>query len=144
MKKSSLPNKVLSDEEVRSWCQENVPGFVGVYDRSRFHELYQRMRPGDSAVINLDPGYKHGGTHWVAVRVSSEAPIVYYKDSFGAPCPTDVVDAVEATGRGLLYGNNMDQKIDEVNCGRRAAYFLRDMANNAKKKKEIEYFEKHG
>lgn len=144
MKKNSLPDKVLSDEDIRSWCQAHVPGFVGVYDRTRFKDIYSKMMPGQSTVINLDPGYSQGGTHWVAVRVSSEAPIVYYKDSFGAPCPTDVVDAVEASGRGLLYGNNMDQKIEEVNCGKRAAYFLRDLARSAAKGKEIEYFEKNG
>ncbi len=144
MKKNSLSNKVLSDEDIRSWCRQHVPGFVDVFDRSQFAGTYQKMKPGSSAVLNLDPGYSQGGTHWVAVRVSSEAPIVYYKDSFGAPCPTDVVDAVEASGRGLLYGNNMDQKIEEVNCGRRAAYFLRDMAKSAAQGKEIEYFEKHG
>lgn len=144
MKKNELPNEVLSDYDLRKWCEKNVPGFIGVYDRTQFPRLYPQMGAGESAIINLDPGYKNGGTHWVAIRVSSEAPIVYYKDSFGAPCPTDVVDAVENSGRGLLYGNNVDQKIEEVNCGKRAAYFLRDMSGNARHNREIEYFEKHG
>jgi hypothetical protein len=85
------------------------------------------MGAGGSAIVNLDPGYKRGGTHWVAVRVSRWAPIVFYKDSFGAPPPSDVVRAVRASGLGLVYGNRINQKLREVNCGKRAAEWLYDL-----------------
>lgn len=97
------------------------------------------LKPGDSIIINLDPSYKHGGTHWVALRVSRYAPLVYYKDSFGAPPPNDVVAAVRATGLGLLYGNRIKQKLKEVNCGKKAAEWLFDM--EASGPHELAYFE---
>lgn len=142
---NKLPNKVLSDEDLRVWCNHNVPGFIDVIDRTQFPSYYAKMVPGDSIIINLDPGYKHGGTHWTALRVSTEAPLVYYKDSFGAPCPTEVVDAVKKNGnppRGLVYGNRINQHLKESNCGKRAAYFLRDMANCALEGNEIDCFDK--
>lgn len=144
MSHNSLPNRVLSDVDIRTWCQNNVPGFIDVIDRTQFPNYYNRMKPGDSLIINLDPGYKHGGTHWTALRVGSEAPIVYYKDSFGAPCPTEIITSVRSGSnhRGLVYGNKINQKLKEVNCGRRSAYFLRDMANCARTGREIECFEK--
>lgn len=139
----NLPDTLTSDDQLRRWCQEYVPGFVDVIDRTQFPKYYNNMKPGDSLIINLDPGYKHGGTHWTAIRISSEAPVVYYKDSFGAPCPTEVIDAIKHSDnpRGLVYGNKIYQRLHEVNCGKRSAYFLRDMSKAQKSGKEIERFE---
>jgi hypothetical protein len=138
----NLPNKLTSDQQLRDWCQTNVENFVDVIDRTQFEKYYPRMSPGQSLIINLDPKYKHGGTHWVALRISSEAPLVYYKDSFGAPCPAEIIDTIKKYGhRGLIYGNRINQKIQEENCGKLASYFLRDMANCAKQYNEIECFE---
>jgi hypothetical protein len=97
------------------------------------------MRPGDSVVLNLDPHYEHGGTHWVAARISSEAPIVYYFDSFGFPPPMEVVNAARP-GRGILYADSKRQKINESNCGFRAAQFLEKLYDGSTQKKEIETF----
>lgn len=142
MTSNKLPNKILSDVDLRNWCGENVIGFIDVIDRTRFADYYKSMKPGQSLIINLDPAYKHGGTHWTALRISSEAPLVYYKDSFGAPCPSEVIATVKKYGsRGLVYGNKINQKLKEDNCGKRAAYFLRDMANCARSNNEIECFE---
>ena len=138
-----LPNKILSDEDLRIWCRQNVPGFVDVINRTQVPEYYKVMQPGESLIMNLDPNYAHGGTHWTALRVSSVAPLVYYKDSFGAPCPQEVVSAVNNSHlRGLIYGNKIYQKLNEVNCGKRAAYWLRDMAKCAETGNEIECFER--
>lgn len=143
--RKTLGNGVLSDVDLREWGNRNIPQFKGVFDRTKFPSLYPRLSPGDSIILNLDPNYEEGGTHWVALRISNEAPLVFYKDSFGAPCPTEVIEAVNADGkRGLLYGNKIDQKISEENCGKRAAYFLRDIANDSRLNKEIEFFEKYG
>lgn len=139
---STLSNKVLSDQQLDKWCYKYVPGFRGTIDRTQFEQLYKSMPAGSSAIINLDPDYSHGGSHWVALRVSSEAPIVYYKDSFGAVPPADIVAAVSNNpGRGLIYGNRINQKLEQVNCGARAANFLHRMSRAADAKKEIEYFE---
>lgn len=139
--RKSLPDTLTSDIQLRNWCREYVPGFVDVIDRTQFEKYYKDMKPGESLIINLDPGYGQGGTHWTALRVSSEAPLVYYKDSFGAPCPKEIIDSVKKYGnRGLIYGNRINQKIQEDNCGKRASYFLRNMSKYANNGKEIEYF----
>ena len=146
MTSNKLSDRVLSNIDLDKWCRRNVPGFVGVINRSEFENYYKKMKSGDSLIINLDPEYSRGGTHWTALRVSSEAPIVYYKDSFGAPCPDEIIDTINRhrinnIPRGLIYGNRIYQKLSEVNCGKRAAYFLRDMAQCSAHKKEIECFE---
>jgi len=139
----SLPNNITSDTTLDKWCRAHVPGFVGVIDRTQFPSTYRKMKSGNSIIINLDPHYSVGGTHWVALRISNEAPIVYYKDSFGAPPPTDITAGIGnlQPHRGLIYGNRVYQKNNEDNCGKRSAYFLRDMANCAKTGSEIECFE---
>lgn len=138
-KNKRLPDAITSDAELERWCKANVPQFAGVVSATDFPALYARMRQGDSAIVNLDPGYKRGGTHWVAIKRSGEgAPITYYKDSFGAPPPRPIVETV---GGGLVYGTRINQRLSEENCGRRAAEWLRDMAAAAKAGREIEQFE---
>ena len=137
--RSSLGNGITSDKQLDKWCHDNVPGYAGAIDRTEFSRLYKSMGAGQSAIINLDPHYSTGGTHWVAIRISSEAPVAYYKDSFGGPPPQDIVDSIN--DRGLIYGNRIYQDLDEDNCGRRAAHFLRDMARASALGREIEYFE---
>jgi hypothetical protein len=136
-----LPDRVVSDRALHHWSKANIPGFLAVLDRTTFDRTYSVMKPGQSVIINLDPNYKHGGTHWVALRVSSEAPLVYYKDSYGAPCPINIIRAVKDSGRGLIYGNRILQHLTEANCGKRSAYFLRNLAKAAELKNEIDYFE---
>lgn len=138
-KSKSLPNGITSDIELNEWSMQNIPGFRGVISRSDFKKHYKLLKPGDSLIINLDPNYSQNGTHWVAFRISSEAPIAYYKDSFGAPPPSDIINSV--TDRGLLYGNRIFQKMTESNCGKRSALFLKKMSDSAKNKREIETFE---
>lgn len=152
MESKRLPNRVTTNIELEEWSRKHIPGFVGVIDRSQFADRYKKMVGGDSMIVNLDPGYSRGGTHWVAIRVSSEAPIVFYKDSFGAPPPTDVVNAVAGekniyvgkgiahVSRGLIYGNKMYQNLREENCGRRAAEFLYAMSTAASRMRELEEF----
>lgn len=135
---NTLSNEITTDRELNDWGNRNIKGFSGVYSRTEFPNVYPFMGPGDSVIINLDPAYSTGGTHWVALRASSEAPIVYYKDSFGAPPPQDIVSTIQ--DRGLMYCNNIDQKLDEQNCGKRSARFLWRMAKSAKKGHEIESF----
>ena len=137
--KNKLPNTLTSDQQLLQWGKEHIPGFKSVISATDFPKLYPTLLPGDSIIINLDPEYSRGGSHWVALRVSSEAPIVYYKDSFGAPPPDIIIGAIK--DRGLVYGNRINQALNEENCGKRAAEFLRKMSRAAGKKNEIEYFE---
>lgn len=119
-----LPNRALYDDELDSWCRDNVPGYTGTHTRTDAARIVPKLQPGQSVIINLDPHWKQGGTHWVALRRSQYAPVAYYKDSFGAPPPEDVTAAVHRTGLGLVYGNRIKQKMREENCGRRAAEWL--------------------
>jgi len=137
---NELGNKITTDIQLRDWGQRNIPGFRGVYSRDQISRVCPSLYPGESIIINLDPKYQQGGTHWVALRVSSEAPIVYYKDSFGAPPPSNI--ASYCGGRGLVYGNRIYQKLSEENCGQRALAFLGSMQMAADDGKEIEWFRK--
>lgn len=134
-----LPNRILYDDEITAWCKKNVPGWHGIYSRTDIGRVLPALEPGAGVILNLDPKYSQGGTHWVALRVSKYAPLVYYKDSFGAPPPNDVVAATRASGLGLIYGNRINQKIKEVNCGKRAAEWLANM--DAAGPAEMYYFE---
>ena len=136
---SDLGNGITTDRQLEEWGKKNIANFYGVINRSDFPRVYNLMKDGDSLIINLDPGYSKGGTHWVALRISSEAPVVFYKDSFGVAPPKDVQDTIK--DRGLIYGNKKYQKIKEENCGRRASEFLYMMSDAADKKNEIEKFE---
>lgn len=139
---NKLPNTITTDAQLDNYCMRNIPGYCGTISREDFARMFQHMNDGDSTIINLDPEYGRGGTHWVALRISSEAPIVYYKDSFGAPPPDDIVRVINSGRplRGLIYGNRINQKISEENCGKRAAMFLKRMAAAASDRGEIEYF----
>lgn len=135
---SFLGGGTTSDIQLADWGHKNIPGFRGVYSRDELERVCKGLSPGDSVIINLDPGYKHGGTHWVAIRVSSEAPILYYKDSFGGPPPKNIASA--CGGRGVVYGNRIYQKLTEENCGQRALRFLQSLEAASVRGREIEWF----
>ena len=132
----------LSDAELNKWGHSHIEGFVPVIDRTKIPLQLSYMVPGDSTIINLDGNYKQGGTHWTAIRLSSEGPFIIYYDSFGAPPPEELVTYSRSKGIGLLYCDYKDQKIKQTNCGWRAATFLEKLAKAAKEKKEIEMFRK--
>lgn len=74
-------------------------------------------------VINLD-SMDGMGTHWTALYAKDDR--AYYYDSFGMPCPTEIIDWVKRTHR-LFYIDNQHQPIDSVMCGYYAVYFLYSM-----------------
>lgn len=137
-----------SDVELDDWGKAHIPGFLGVEARSMFDQLYpdgKRMEPGTSCVLNLDRGdYARHGTHWTGVRVSSEAPLVMYFDSFGEPPPREVTLRSRREGLGLLYPDIQYQGADEVNCGPRALAVLHYLSDAAKKGSELEAFAEIG
>jgi len=102
------------------------------------------MPPGSSAILNLDYGYQRGGTHWVAARVSNEAPLVLYVDSYGMPPAREVTLRSRAEGRGILYPDVQRQGFSEVTCGPRALATLSYLADAAKKGRELEAFGRIG
>jgi hypothetical protein len=133
-----IKNKVTSDRYLERWGQTHIHGFRGVIDRTQFPRKFASMRPGDSLVINLDPGYEHDGTHWTAVRYLTEAPIIFYKDSFGGPPPEDIRRAILPTKLGLLSGNRIYQKMSQENCGKLALTWLKLIADAAADGQELE------
>lgn len=135
----NLPNRVLYDDEINRWCKANVGGWRGIYSRTDAGRILPEMMKGQGVIFNLDPKYSQGGTHWVALRRSAYAPLIFYKDSFGAPPPRDIVEATRKSGLGLIYGNRIKQKNKEVNCGKRAAEWLQAM--DAAGPNELYYFE---
>lgn len=141
-------NRETSDAELAAWGKKHIPGFLGVRARSQFSDLYPRgqpMAPGTSCVLNLDFGdYSRGGTHWVAVRVSSEAPLLLYVDSFGLPPPREVTLRGRRDGRGILYPDIQNQLVSEVNCGPRALAVLHYLAEAAARGQELSAFGKIG
>jgi len=136
-------NRETTDVELDTWGKAHIPGFSGVVARNELDRIWptmQRMPPGSSAVVNLDYGYRRGGSHWVAVRVAKEAPVVLYVDSFGMPPAREVVLKARKEGRGILWSDVMRQSTPEVNCGPRALAALAYLAKNASAGKEIESF----
>lgn len=130
----------LTDREIDRWCKSNVSGYWKSIDRTKIPKQMKELRPGDSTIVNLDPNYANGGTHWVAIRRGSEGPYIIYYDSFGIPPPTELMDYTKANNIGLLYCDFQFQKIDETNCGWRAATFLKKLSDAGLQKKEIETF----
>lgn len=136
-------NRLTDDQELAAWGHKHIPGFLGVMSRTDFTRAYppdEPMKPGTSVILNLDPGYAHGGTHWVGVRVAESQPLVLYSDSFGMPPPREVTLRGRQDGRGLLYPDVQYQAMQEVNCGPRALAALKLMADGAKKGRELEAF----
>ena len=133
-----------NDEELRQWGAQHVPGFIGVVARSDLPLLYpygRAMKPGTSAVLNLDYGdYARGGTHWTGMRVGEDEPVVLYFDSYGEPPPREVTLRAKADGRTVLYSDVMYQGINETNCGPRALAALKMLADGAAAGKEMASF----
>jgi len=138
-------NRETTDVELDRWGKAHVPGFSGVVARNELSQLWPATRPltpGASAILNLDFGYRRGGSHWTAVRVSKEAPLLLYVDSFGLPPPQEVVVRARKEGRNVLWSDIARQDLAEVNCGPRALAALDYLAKNAAASREMEAFGK--
>jgi hypothetical protein len=109
-----MGNGITTDLDLMK-AMAGVRGFRGVFSKDEF--LRKKMNVGDSAIVNLDSGWKHGGTHWVAIRVGKDGSYLY-RDSFGLP-------PFEGLGRDVWYSNRMDQRIEEENCGQRSVAVLK-------------------
>lgn len=137
-----------SDIELTEWAHANIPNFKGVVAREDFDVLYpygEPMEPGTSCIINLDYGdYARGGTHWCAVRVSSETPRVLYFDPFGIPPPSDVMIRSFKDHRGVFYPDIQYQEADQTNCGQRCLAALYYLNEEASKNEETSAFDQLG
>lgn len=127
IRRLGLGNGLTTDEDLRA----ALPG-VKIYSSDGFARNYRHMKAGDLVIINLDRGFRNGGTHWVAVKISDDGRHVLYKDSFGFPPPLNVCKAVTAgrSPRILLYSNVAAQRINEKNCGQRAILTLKALRDD--------------
>lgn len=141
-KKLRIKNTITTDDYLNKIGKEHILGFKGVYSRDVAAKVIPKMKPGQSMIINLDPNYENGGSHWTALRISTESPTIMYTDSFGAGPPEDVRTASLNTGRGLVFSNRINQKISEKNCGKRALLWLMLMDQAGQLGKELEIFQK--
>lgn len=136
-----IKNKVTSDDYLNRWGREHIPNFKGVIDRTQFPSKLKTMKSSDSYVVNLDPGYLRGGSHWVAIRYLSEAPIIFYKDSFGGLPSEEIKKAVLDSGLGLLSGSRIYQKLSQENCGKLSLTWLKLISDAAADGEELETIE---
>src|SRR5205085_643803 len=114
-----------SDVELARWAARHIPKFGMVLPRDELPE--QTLEPGKSFIINLDPEYKRGGTHWCAVYVCKESPTVFYWDPFGLPPPRAVPLWAWRNGRGVVRSNAKWQSFSvDQNCGPRCLAALYD------------------
>jgi hypothetical protein len=133
-----------TDKQLRDWGNSYIKGFKGVVARSHINELYPPEYPmerGSSCILNLDYGdYVNGGTHWVAMRVSSETPRILYIDSFGEPPCRDVTNRALKDSLGVYYPDISYQTKEQTNCGQRSLAVLHYLQHEAEKNNETEAF----
>jgi hypothetical protein len=116
-----------SDVRLDKWARKHVPGFVRVLPRDEL--VNETPKPGSSWVLNLDPHYERGGTHWTALYVAKRRPQLYYFDSYGLPPPKDVMNLGRKYGLGVVRSGVRWQRYEkEVNCGQRSVAALRELA----------------
>ena len=141
LKPSNFGNQGLtSDSQLYRECK-NIDGFLGVFDRNNIPTSFFKHK-GSSIIVNLDPNYKRGGTHWVASRNANDGPCIYYFDSFGRVCPSIITNMADRYGLGILASDIQYQKLNQNNCGQWAVSFIKAMDKGNKKRKELETFMK--
>ena len=89
-------------------------------------------------VFNLDPHYK-SGSHWVAVFINCNKKEVYYFDSYGDRCPTDirrfirkVENQSQKMGKKYTYkSNDYRHQYGNSECGMYCLYFITQLLKDA-------------
>lgn len=108
-----------------TWGRAHIPGFLGVCARTEFPRY---MPPGSSIIINLDPHFAHGGTHWCACHASRDGRALYYVDPFGLSPPSQVTRNAWKNGLEVYRSDVQHQRFGENNCGPRSLAYLQEMA----------------
>tara|TARA_B100000795_G_scaffold268218_1_gene254751 strand:- start:7 stop:942 length:936 start_codon:yes stop_codon:yes gene_type:complete len=92
-----------------------------------------------AVIFNLDPHYK-SGSHWVALFVDSNKKEIYYFDSYGDKCPTNIRKlAREIQNQSNLMGkkykflsNKKRHQFGNSECGVYCLYFIMQMLQDVK------------
>ena len=93
--------------------------FKGVYASDKIPKLND-LSP--YAILNLDTS-KEAGSHWVAIAKHGNNTYLY--DSFGRN-DTRIIPNLQFSGNGRIINtdNDVEQKIEETNCGARSLAWL--------------------
>ena len=83
-------------------------------------------------IVNMQSSTDGSGSHWVSLFFWKN--ICYYFDSFGAPCPVEIINFIKKKkGSHLLFNNFIIQDLKSSNCGYFALAFLLYMWHNREK-----------
>jgi hypothetical protein len=99
-------------------------------------------------IINLQSSTQGGGTHWVALNIQDKD--IFYFDSFGIICPSEVTTFCKRIPKSsLAYNVFQIQNINTQTCGWYCISFLFHLKNRTKKdihkeiKEKVEIKEKN-
>jgi len=99
--------------------------FRGVFPSDKIPKLNSLSK---YAILNLDKS-NEAGSHWVCIAYEQgnegKQDLTYFYDSFNRR-PREIIPNLEYTGNGriVVEDNDIDQKIDENNCGQRCLSYL--------------------
>jgi hypothetical protein len=82
-------------------------------------------------IINLQSSDEGSGSHWLNLLVRNKDAL--YVDPFGAPPPTEIIDAVKRNKLHLYYNAYIIQDIDSELCG----YYAIGLLNYIKENKNM-------
>ena len=126
----------LSDTELYEFAELNKIEPFTIYSRDEYKDRITSHR--QYFCINLDD--EDGmGTHWTGLY--SEGNKCYYYDSFGLPCPTEIMSWVkDDNDKELYFIDNQHQALDSEMCGYFVCYFLYSMKKNMQPEDYAELF----
>jgi hypothetical protein len=101
----------------------NIKGFKGTKAKDLFKG---KIKPLECAVVNLDDS-TGAGTHFTAYYNIPNNEFVYYFDSYGVICPSNIEKYLRTSGKKILFSNGHLQKIDSSICGFYCIYFINEM-----------------
>jgi hypothetical protein len=83
-------------------------------------------------IINLQSSTQGGGTHWIALCIEDKD--IFYFDSFGIICPSEVTTFCKRVPKSSLAYNDLQiQHIETQTCGWYCISFLLHLKNRTKK-----------
>lgn len=102
---------------------KNIPNFK----ETKAKDLFKgKIGKNESGVINLDDS-TGPGSHFTAYFNKAGDPYVYYFDSYGMLCPSNIEKYLKSSGKPIKWTNGHLQKVDSSVCGYYCAYFINEM-----------------
>ena len=111
-----LPNRPLTDIDLKTFGKKYIPHFRGVYMRDKLQKKAYQIECG---IVNLDSNIG-SGTHWVAYYKNKSS--IKYFDSFGNLQPP--IELVNYLGTNIKYNYKRYQNYNTFNCDHLCLEFL--------------------